>query len=116
MTGSGGLWQPPGYTAILGLLVVRARREVRRDMSVSIDWVDRETLAYRSDRLTVLVWVDFEAGFFSRGRVVHTDSIKEWVDDSNSVVRPVSAEERNAITAAIKSHYAYEGLACTVVP
>lgn len=85
-------------------------------MSVRIDWIDRETLAYRSDGLSVLVWVDFEAGFFSRGRVVHEDSIKDWLDEIGSVVRPVAPEERNLIIAAVMSHYAKEGRACTVVP
>ena len=85
-------------------------------MSVSIDWVDRETLAYRSDGLSVLVWVDFEAGFFSRGRVVHKDSIKDWLDKGGSVVRPVSPEERDVIIAAVMAHYANEGRECTAVP
>ncbi|MFN3986275.1 MAG: hypothetical protein ACK4KV_12325 [Rhodocyclaceae bacterium] len=83
---------------------------------MSIDWVDRETLAYRSDGLSVLVWVDFEAGFFSRGRVVHKESIKDWLDEIRSVVRPVSPEERDVILTAVIAHYANEGRACTVVP
>jgi hypothetical protein len=85
-------------------------------MSVSIDWVDRETLAYRSQGLTVLVWVDFDSGIFSRGRVVHTDSIKEWLDEGWSVVRPVSPKERDMVVAAVISHYAKEGRSWTVAP
>ena len=81
-------------------------------MDYQIDWIDRETLAFRSNGLAVLVWVDFEAGFFARGRIVHTDSIKQWVDADSSAVRSVTAMERDSIISAIQRHYAQEGRPC----
>ena len=81
-------------------------------MDYRIEWIDRETLAYRSSGLTVLVWVDFESGFFSRGRVIHTDSIKRWVDSGSNEVRPVTEAERDTIISAVQLHYAQERRLC----
>ena len=81
-------------------------------MDYRIDWIDRETLAYRSSGLTVLVWVDFESGVFSRGRVIHTDSIQRWVDSGSNEVRPVTAAERDTIISAVQLHYAQERRPC----
>ena len=81
-------------------------------MDYRIDWIDRETLAYRSSGLTALVWVDFEPGLISRGRVIHTDSIKRWVDSGSNEVRPVTEAERDAIISAVQLHYAQERRPC----
>lgn len=78
-------------------------------MQYRIDWVDRETLAYRAEGLSVLVWVDYEEGLLSRGRVIHTDSIQHWLDADSKVVRTVTEDERGSIIAAIQKHYAEEG-------
>lgn len=78
-------------------------------MQYRIDWVDRETLAYRAEGLSVLVWVDYEEGLLSRGRVIHTDSIQHWLDADSKVVRAVTEDERGSIIAAIQKHYAEEG-------
>ena len=71
-----------------------------------------ETLAFRSNGLSVLVWVDFEPGFFDRGRVIHADSISQWVDGQSNVVRPVTGPEREAIISAVQQYYAQEGRTC----
>ena len=85
-------------------------------MKHQIDWVDRETLAYRSNDLSVLVWVDFTAGLFSRGRVIHTDSISHWVDAESNVVRAVTGPEREEIIGAIQQHYQQENHPYTLEP
>jgi hypothetical protein len=43
-----------------------------------VEWVDRETLKYTSGDFSVLVWVDFEPGLFSGGRIIKASSIKNW--------------------------------------
>jgi hypothetical protein len=85
-------------------------------MDYRIDWIDRDTIAYRSRGLTVFVWVDFERGLFSRGRVLHTDSIKWWVDSESNDVRAVTEIERDAILSAIQLHYARERRSCRLEP
>ena len=81
-------------------------------MDYRIDSIDRETVAYRSGGLTVLIWVDFEPGFFSRGRVIHTDSIERWLDSGSNEVRPVTEAERDTIISAVQLHYAQERRPC----
>ena len=81
-----------------------------------VDWVDRETLAYRAGNLSVRVWVDFAPGFFSRGRVIHTNSINQWVDAEANAVRTVTKQERNEIIGAIQQHYQLQNRPCTLEP
>ena len=86
------------------------------DAGYRIDWVDRETLAFRSGRLTALIWVDFEPRFFSRGRILHTDSITQWVDSKSQYIREVTQAERDFIISAVQSHYARERRSCRLEP
>ena len=86
------------------------------NVSYQIDWIDRETLAYRAEGLTALVWVDFESGLLSKGRVIHEDSVRDWLGPDSQPVRPVSSAERSAIIAAVEQHYGKEGRPCTVQP
>ena len=81
-----------------------------------LDWIDRETLAYRSAGLTALVWVDFEPGLLSKGRVIHEESVRDWLGPDWQPVRPVTSVERHAIVAAVEQHYEQEGRPCTVQP
>jgi hypothetical protein len=81
-----------------------------------IEWVDRETVAYRSGGLSVLIWVDYEAGLLSRGRVIHSESIDQWVDTASVPVRPVSPSERESIIAAVQQYYAQDNRPCRVEP
>lgn len=81
-------------------------------MEYRIEWIDRETVACRSNGQVVLVWVDFEPEFLARGRVIHTDSISHWLDAESSVVRPVTETERGVIISAIQHHHAQEGRPC----
>ena len=85
-------------------------------VSYRIDWVDRETLACQVGSLTVLVWVDFEPGLLSKGRVIHQDSVRDWLDSDSQPMRPVTSAERHAIVAAVQQHYEKEGRRCTVQP
>lgn len=84
-------------------------------MQHRIDWVDRETLAYRSEELSVLVWGDFEEGILARGRVIHADSIQHWLDADGTSVRAVSDDERESIIEAIQKHYAEERRPCRLI-
>lgn len=84
-------------------------------MQYRIDWVDRETLAYCTEGFSVLVWVDYEEGLFSRGRVIHADSIQHWLDADETSVRAVSDDERESIIEAIQKHYAEERRPCRLV-
>jgi hypothetical protein len=90
--------------------------EANREVKYRIDWIDRETLAYRAGELSVFVWVDFEPSIFSRGRVLHTDSINQWIDAEFNGVRTVTQQERDEIIGAIRQYYQLEGRPCTLEP
>ncbi|MGN6224306.1 hypothetical protein [Pseudoxanthomonas sp.] len=84
-------------------------------MQYRIDWVDRETLVYRTSALSVLVRVDYEESLFLGGRVIHADSIQQWQDAGSNEVRAVTEDEREAIIVAIQKHYAGEQRPCRVI-
>lgn len=48
------------------------------DDGSSIEWVDRETVKYINGHFAVNIWVDFEDGFFSTGRVIKPSLITKW--------------------------------------
>jgi hypothetical protein len=73
-------------------------------LSASVVWIDRETYAYVVGGEKVLVWVDYEPGLFSRGRVIHSESIDSWVSSNGDAVRLVSEQERATIVEAISAH------------
>lgn len=73
-------------------------------MPASVEWVDRETLAYVFGSERVLAWVDCERGFLSQDRIILTDSIQSWVSESGLVIRPVTDAERAVIVSAIVEH------------
>ena len=84
-------------------------------MADQIVWLDRESVAYVRDGRSVAVWVDFAPGFFSRGREIHADSIKEWAATESMPATPVSANERREIIAALTSYYRRQWRSVAVV-
>ena len=85
-------------------------------MADQIVWLDRDSVAFVRDGRTVTVWVDFSPGFFSRGREIHADSIKEWAATDSISASPVSAEERREVIAALTSYYRRQWRSVAVVP
>lgn len=81
-------------------------------MLASIEWIDRETYAYVVGDEQVLVWVDYERGFFSKGRIIHEDSIQSWVSKDGTAIRVVTEEERTVISSAIVEHLQDKNHSC----
>ncbi len=71
----------------------------------SVEWIDRETLRYRRNGFSALIWVDFEPGFFTNGRIIRSSSLKNWetVPPGRSI--EISAEERQEIIDKIKLYF-----------
>jgi hypothetical protein len=68
------------------------RRQLTFDDGSSIAWNDRETLRYSDGHRTALVWLDYESGLFSRGRVIRTSSIEKWEKDAKTgIAEPIHA-------------------------
>ncbi|GLI34002.1 hypothetical protein [Desulforhabdus amnigena] len=70
-----------------------------------VEWVDRETLKYTSGDFSVLVWVDFEPGLFSGGRIIKASSIKNW--DAKPAGSPATIDEdiKQDIINKIQQYY-----------
>jgi hypothetical protein len=66
------------------------------DDGSSLEWVDKETLRYTESSFSVLIWVDFEAGFFNGGRVIKLSSLATWnsrPEGSSSTIEPNKKQE-----------------------
>jgi hypothetical protein len=72
----------------------------------SLSWVDRETLKYEAGARHLLVWVDYEAGFFNRGRVIRVESLRLWTDSSGHQGSELSPSEKTEIVAKVKAYFA----------
>lgn len=64
-------------------------------------WQDRESVKYEEQGRAVLVWMDYEAGFFSRGRVLKECSLKTWLETNE----PISAGKKAEIIAKIRQYF-----------
>lgn len=73
-------------------------------LSASIEWIDRETYAYVVGDEKAHVWVDYELGLLSSGRIIHIDSIQSWVSNDGTPIRPVTEDERITISSAVVEH------------
>lgn len=71
----------------------------------SITWIDRETVKYEIGDRHVLVWVDYEGGFFSRGRVVRRQSLARWSDAGGSSDQEISLLDQEAIIAKVQAYF-----------
>ena len=80
----------------------------------SIEWIDRETLWYAKDGFSVLIWVDFEPGFFKSGRILRSSSIKEWASKPSHAPGPIDDGQRNAIVHRVQQYYRDHGTKITV--
>lgn len=67
---------------------------------------DRETVRYTHDDKVALVWVDYEPGFFSRGRVIKLSSIQSWKDSGaqGDVTREIIDSDKEKIVERVKEY------------
>jgi hypothetical protein len=77
-----------------------------------VQWVDRETVRLVEGKRSALVWVDVEARFFSRGRVIRLESITKWKDTETSHDEPINAAERNKIVIAVLDYFHRQRIPC----
>lgn len=76
------------------------------DDGSSIEWSDRESLKYQErDGHMALIWVDFEPGFFSRGRVLMSESLDRWrlVPDGRQL--EIQNDKKEEITDKVRTYY-----------
>jgi hypothetical protein len=68
-------------------------------------WKDRETLCYEDAGRLALIWVDYEPGFFSRGRVIHMSSLERWHQTPQGADEAISDEKKGQIIAKVRQYF-----------
>jgi len=80
-----------------------------------IEWIDKETLRYSEGGYALNIWVDFEPGFFSSGRIVQAALIKDWSATPPGVASTISAAKRQDILDKVKKYYDANKRKCRIV-
>lgn len=70
-----------------------------------IEWIDKETIRYTKNSFSVDVWTDFGAGFFTRSRVLKSESIVYWRNTPNASITKINDSEKLEIIDAISEYY-----------
>ena len=83
-------------------------------LGATVEWVDRETVRYTDNGNSTLVWVDYEPGFFSSGRVLRTESISKWQAHPSGTVAEIDAASRQRIEAAVIAYFNSQGVQCSL--
>ena len=69
-------------------------------------WKDRESVRYEEkDGRAVIVWVDYDAGFFNRGRIIKENSLEYWHTSPFETNEPISAEKKSEIIAKLRQYF-----------
>ena len=75
------------------------------DDGSSVEWVDKETLKYVEGDFSLLIWVDFEPGFFSNGKVIKASSMKTWNTTPKDGNKIIDDKKRQEIIEKIQQYY-----------
>lgn len=80
------------------------KKTVKFDDGSSIIWKDRESLRYEDAFHVALIWLDFEPGFFKRGRVLRLESLARWHAYPAGSREAIQPEERAEIVKKVRSY------------
>ena len=79
-----------------------------------IEWVDKETLRYTESGSSVLIWVDFEDGFFSSGSIIKSSSIVRWDRRPEGCPDAIGMDKRKEILAKVQQYYQSQNRKCRI--
>lgn len=82
------------------------------ESGATISWVDRETLRYSINGCSVLVWVDYEPGFFNSGRIIKSRSLVRWDEKPDHECELINEDQKQKIINEIKQYYRAQKKAC----
>lgn len=80
-------------------------RAVTFDDGSRITWKGREALLYEEPGYMALLWVDYELGFFKRGRVLRSDSLDYWSVFPQGVDKAISPERKMQIADKVRQYF-----------
>ena len=73
----------------------------------AITWTSRESGRYREAGYEVDVWVDMGEGFFSRKKMIKSESLRHWTDvPPGALSRDIPASKQAEIIEKIGRYYA----------
>ena len=78
---------------------------MRFDDGSYIVWEDRESVRYIEDDMEALVWVDYESGFFSRGRIIRSSSIGKWEKHPANIPSDIDEGKKDEIISKLMRCY-----------
>ena len=84
------------------------------DDGSSIEWVDKETLRYMEGDLSALIWVDFETGLFSSGRIIKSSTLSHWEQADGKDLEPIDGLKKQEIIKKAKKYYEKHGKTCQI--
>ena len=80
----------------------------------SVSWVDKETLRYSDALHSALIWVDFEPGLFSKGRIIKASSINTWESCPEDESPDISDDARTRILGKATEYYERHNVKCRI--
>jgi hypothetical protein len=75
-----------------------------------IEWADRESLRYTEPGYVALLWVDYEPGFFNRGRVLMMKSLCRWHEAPAGEPLELSSNKQEEIVEKVRKYYGSRSL------
>jgi hypothetical protein len=70
-----------------------------------ITWKDKETLRYEESGYVALVWVDYEPGFFRRGRILRQESLERWNVFPKGAEELISSNKKTKIISRVRQYF-----------
>ena len=80
----------------------------------SIEWINREGLKYIENGFSVLIWVDFASGFFSKRRIIKLSSIKYWNNKPNGCSDVINKNKKKEIISKAQQYYQSQNRKCYI--
>ena len=90
------------------------KNKINFDDGSFVVWEDKETLRYTDCNYSALIWVDFEPGIFSSGRIIKASSIENWEEHPENTDSKISENIKKKIIENIKEYYRQNKIKCTV--
>jgi len=84
------------------------------DDGSSIEWISKEGLKYAENGYSVLVWVDYEPGFFNNSRIIKSSSLIRWQIKPNGMPDVIDEIKKNEIIEKAKEYFDSKGVRCRV--
>jgi len=77
-----------------------------------VERVNKKTVRYADGELSALIWVDYEAGLFKRGRILKASSIEKWENRPDSFFEQIDEYHKKKIIEAVLQYFESKKRSC----